>query len=276
MLNKPIERILYDKDGKVRGVVSEGQEAYCKQLIADPSYFVGSDKVKKTGQVARCIALLSHPIANTNDESAQIIIPAAAVKGRKRDIYILQVSHHLAVASKGWYIAVISADVEGKEIPDSKADAKGCEAGVRAQLAPALPLLGEVKQFFFWVSNNYEAANDSKKDGIFISSSYDATSHWESSAAEVVAFAETLTGKKMDLNQTLTADSLQDPDAVLGAEGGEEEKESSSAADGGAEKAAEKAAAEKAAAELAAVTAALESAALEGDKPTSSSSSSTS
>jgi len=268
MLNKPIERILYDKEGKVRGVVSEGQEAYCKQLIADPSYFVGTDKIKKTGQVARCIAIMNHPIANTNDESAQIIIPAAQVKGRKRDIYILQVSHQLAVASKGWYIAVISADVEGKDIPDLKADAKGCETGCRAQLAPALTLLGEVKQFFFWVSNNYEACNDSKKDGIFISSSYDATSHWESSASEVVAYAEALTGKKMDLNQSLTADSLSDPDAVLGAETAEEEKEATSEPAGGA--------ADKTAAELAAVTAALESASLEGDKekPTSSSSSS--
>eukprot|EP00456_Euglypha_rotunda_P083614 TRINITY_DN8310_c0_g1_i15.p1 TRINITY_DN8310_c0_g1~~TRINITY_DN8310_c0_g1_i15.p1 ORF type:complete len:299 (-),score=40.13 TRINITY_DN8310_c0_g1_i15:4-900(-) len=50
MLNKPISKILYDKDGKVTGVESEGKVAYCKQLIADPSYFLGTDKVKKTMQ----------------------------------------------------------------------------------------------------------------------------------------------------------------------------------------------------------------------------------
>jgi Rab GDP dissociation inhibitor len=39
-----------------------------------------SDKVKKTGQVVRCICLLDHPIPNTKDGlSTQIIIPQKQV-----------------------------------------------------------------------------------------------------------------------------------------------------------------------------------------------------
>lgn len=83
MLNKPIEEIVY-KDGVVVGVKSEGEVAKCKFVIGDPSYF--PDKVKKVGQVARQICVLSHPIPNavTNSgapaASAQIIIPFKETK----------------------------------------------------------------------------------------------------------------------------------------------------------------------------------------------------
>jgi len=99
---------MYDDKGMVTGVKSEGevrlalcfcgrcipstgsaafssvfamvlacvQVARCKKLIGDPSYFVGTNKVRKTGQVARCICILSHAVDNTNGaDSCQIIIP---------------------------------------------------------------------------------------------------------------------------------------------------------------------------------------------------------
>ena len=49
MLDKPIEKIEYDAEGKVCGVTSGGETAKTKRVIADPSYF--PDKVKKVGQV---------------------------------------------------------------------------------------------------------------------------------------------------------------------------------------------------------------------------------
>ena len=49
MLNKPIEKIVYDEEGRVTGVQSEGETARAKMVIGDPSYFM--DKVKKVGQV---------------------------------------------------------------------------------------------------------------------------------------------------------------------------------------------------------------------------------
>ncbi|KXJ25385.1 Rab GDP dissociation inhibitor beta [Exaiptasia diaphana] len=91
MLNKPIEKIVYDDEGRVVGVTSEGETAKAKMVIGDPSYF--SDKVKKVGQVVRAICIMNHPINNTKDiESVQIIIPQNQV-GRKhacddiKDVY---------------------------------------------------------------------------------------------------------------------------------------------------------------------------------------------
>ena len=49
MLDKPIEKIEYDAEGKVCGVTSGGETAKTKRVIADPSYF--PEKVKKVGQV---------------------------------------------------------------------------------------------------------------------------------------------------------------------------------------------------------------------------------
>lgn len=81
MLHKPIKEVLYDDNGRVRGVsavdaeTGNVQEARCKKLLADPSYFVGTDKVKKIGQVVRIICVLSHPIPNTSDsESCQVCV----------------------------------------------------------------------------------------------------------------------------------------------------------------------------------------------------------
>lgn len=73
MLNKPTDEILME-NGAVCGVKSEGEIAKTKAVIADPSYFPG--RVKKIGQVVRCICILSHPIPNTSDsKSCQLIIP---------------------------------------------------------------------------------------------------------------------------------------------------------------------------------------------------------
>merc|ERR1712013_819340 len=73
MLDKPIDEIVYE-GGKVIGIKSGGETAKCKQVYCDPTYV--SDKVKKTGQVVRCICLMDHPIPNTKDAlSTQIIIP---------------------------------------------------------------------------------------------------------------------------------------------------------------------------------------------------------
>jgi len=112
------------------------------------------------------------------------------------------VSYLHKVAAEGKFVAVMSANVEGKEIPALEKDSKGCEEGCRRELEAALAVLKGVKvlQTFFWVSDAYAAANDSKKDGIFISSSYDATTHFESASREVLAMHEAITGKKLNLS----------------------------------------------------------------------------
>ena len=84
MLDKKIDKIVYDDEGKFVGVESEGKLAKGKQLLADPTYFIGTDKVKKVGQVARCIVLLPSPIPKTNNSpSCQMILPHDNLPGRK-------------------------------------------------------------------------------------------------------------------------------------------------------------------------------------------------
>jgi Rab GDP dissociation inhibitor len=185
MLNKPIEEILYDKEGAVIGIRSEGKEARCKKLIGDPSYFMGTDKIKKVGQIARCICILSHPIPFTNDvDSCQILIPGKTCN-RKSDIYISLVSYSHQVASKGKFIALATCPVETKD--------------PRAELAPALKVVGKIDQEFFWVADNYVPVNNPAKDNVFITQTYDATTHFEDATREVMSLYTAFTGKPLDL-----------------------------------------------------------------------------
>jgi Rab GDP dissociation inhibitor len=109
MLDKPADEIVYE-NGKVVGVKSQDEVAHTDCVIGDPSYF--PDKVQKVGQVVRCICIIKHPIANTKDlSSCQIIIPQNQV-GRSSDIYISCVSFAHSVATKGYYLAMVSTNVE--------------------------------------------------------------------------------------------------------------------------------------------------------------------
>jgi len=182
MLNKPIESIVYE-NGVCVGVKSEGEVAKCDLVIGDPSYF--PDKVKKIGQVVRCICILNHPIPDTNDaESCQIIIPQKQV-ARKSDIYISLMSHSHSVCSKGKYIALVSTTVETSQ-PE-------------AELEPGLKLLGQILEKFYSVSDTYEPITDGTKDKCFISKTYDATSHFESTVEDVLDVYRRITGKDLDL-----------------------------------------------------------------------------
>jgi len=115
MLNKPPLKINY-VDGVFNGVSIQDDETNTVKdikaniLVGDPSYF--PDKIKKVGQVARCIVILHHPIPNTADaDSCQIIVSQKEAK-RKNDIYVSCVSHSHLVAPKGKYIALVSTIVE--------------------------------------------------------------------------------------------------------------------------------------------------------------------
>jgi len=180
MLNKPIQGFTFDDKGRVTGVKSEGEVAKCNAVIGDPTYF--SDKVKQVGQIVRCINILNHPIPNTNDsESVQIILPNAELK-RKNDIYISCVSDTHEVAPKGHYIVLVSTFVE--------------TSNPKAELQPGLALLGNVLHQFWSVDPLYVPINNSKEEGIHISNSYDATSHFETIANDVIRIYREVTGEQ--------------------------------------------------------------------------------
>jgi Rab GDP dissociation inhibitor len=88
MLDKPIDEIVTDGDGKFVGVRSGTETVKAKQLIGDPSYFSsasesGKIRVVEDGKVVRAICILKHPIPGTEDaDSIQIIIPQNQVNRR--------------------------------------------------------------------------------------------------------------------------------------------------------------------------------------------------
>jgi Rab GDP dissociation inhibitor len=194
MLSKPIDGFEFDSNGRICGVVSEGQTARCRAVIADPSYF--PDRVEQIGQVIRCICIIDHPIGSTNSsESCQIILPQNQY-GRQNDIYISCVSFAHHVAPPGKYIVMISTIIETDD--------------PRSEVNPALNILGEVIQSFYSVSPIFVPKNDSKADGIFISNSYDATTHFESVADDVIRIFREYTGEE-DVSRILIPAPNDDP-----------------------------------------------------------------
>ncbi|RLM86199.1 guanosine nucleotide diphosphate dissociation inhibitor 2-like [Panicum miliaceum] len=183
MLNKPECKVEFDSEGKVCGVTSEGETAKCKKVVCDPSYL--PDKVKKVGKVFRAIAIMSHPIPNTAEShSVQIILPQKQL-GRKSDM-------------QGKFIAFVSAQAETDNL--------------QTELKPGIDLLGPVDELFFDTYDRYEPTNDSSSDNCYISTSYDATTHFESTVMDVLSLYTKITGKMVDLSVDLSAASASEDD----------------------------------------------------------------
>lgn len=184
MLNTPVDEIVYEGNSVV-GIKSGGVVAKCKQVFCDPSYV--KESVKKTGQVIRCICLLNHPIPNTRDAlSTQIIIPQNQVN-RKSDIYVSLVSNTHQVSAQGWFIAMVSTKVE--------------TSNPELEIKPGLDLLGPIKQKFVSYSDYYEPTHDGKDTKVFISKSYDATSHFETTCLDVLDIYKRATGEEFDFSK---------------------------------------------------------------------------
>lgn len=173
MLDKPIDEIVYDSEGKVSGVRSGSETVKAKKVIGDPSYFLSGngDKVIEQGKVVRSICLLKHPIPNTDDsDSLQLVVPQAQV-GRKHDIYIAAISSTHNVCAKDYYVAIVSTIVE-TSTPELELD-------------PAYQLIGPIHDKFVTVSPVYAPASSGQQDNVFITRSYDATSHFETVTDDV-------------------------------------------------------------------------------------------
>ena len=96
------------------------------------------------------------------------------------------VSHSHLICAKGIYVAIISATVE-TENPEQ-------------EIAPAVELLGDVLEMFVSVSNLYEPIKDGAHNNLWITSSYDATSHFESASEEILQIYQKIVGEKLNLN----------------------------------------------------------------------------
>jgi len=72
------------------------------------------------------------------------------------------------------------------------------------EIAPALALLGNIEQKFVSIVDEFVPNEDGKKDGIFISTTYDGSSHFESTSLDVLNLYKKITEKDMDLTPMKT------------------------------------------------------------------------
>ncbi len=91
-----------------------------------------------------------------------------------------------AVCAQGLRIVIVSTTVETED--------------PQAEIQPALALLGPILEMFVQVSDLQEPTNDAGAESLYITKSYDATSHFESSSKDVLAIYERITGETLDLN----------------------------------------------------------------------------
>ncbi|EJU00049.1 rab GDP-dissociation inhibitor [Dacryopinax primogenitus] len=195
MLDKHVDEVLTDPaTGKFIGVRSGEETVKAKLVIGDPSYFGAGEmkegqkvRVMEEGMVVRAICILKHPIPGTEDvDSLQIIIPQNQVN-RQNDIYIALLSHHQGVCAQGVYVAIVSTVVE-TSVPEK-------------ELAPGLALLGPIFDKFVQVSPLYTPTTTGVEDQIFITRSYDATSHLETVVADVRDVWQRVTGEPLKLEK---------------------------------------------------------------------------
>jgi Rab GDP dissociation inhibitor len=90
------------------------------------------------------------------------------------------------VCKKGFAIAILSTNVETNN-PEE-------------ELAPAFELVGPVIEKFFTVSEVFTPTDDGTADNIYVSSSFDACSHYEPETLQVISAYKRITGKDIDLD----------------------------------------------------------------------------
>ncbi|KAL0230131.1 hypothetical protein PCE1_003693 [Barthelona sp. PCE] len=197
ILNNQPTDFTFDEEGKVNGATIMGQHVGVSRIVADWTYF--PEKVEKIGQVVRAICIMRHGIPNTDDiDSCQIIIPATEVGNRRSDIYVSLLSSTHKICEKKCWIATCSTVVE-TDTPMNE-----------LQSAFNLLNLSPQDQVFHEVIDQVRVIDDGTKDNIFVVSSYDEMSHFETTVDDVAEVYERMTGENIwsvvdRYNEELTA-----------------------------------------------------------------------
>ena len=187
MLDRKFEGIETDSNGKFVGVRADGQVVKARFVVGDPTYF--PDKVHKVGQVVRSINIIKGVLANTKDaDSLQVILPQKPT-GRHHDTYMSIVTHQHMIAPAGFKVATLSTTVETENPAE--------------ELAFASSLLPDKRATFVIVKDIFEPNTDGVDDQIFISKSYDATSHFETASLDILDIWRRITGSALDLSKTI-------------------------------------------------------------------------
>ncbi|KAG5830790.1 hypothetical protein ANANG_G00314330 [Anguilla anguilla] len=150
-----------------------------EELVMENGKVVG---VKSEGEVARCKQLICDP-SYVMDRANKIIIPQNQVN-REHDIYVCMISYAHNIAAQGKYVAIVSTTVETND-PEK-------------EIKPALDLLEPVEQKFVSISDLYSPVDLGTESQIFISRSYDATTHFETTCDDIKDIYKRMTGTDFD------------------------------------------------------------------------------
>lgn len=163
--------------------------AKAKMIIANPAYYsqLGyANLVRPVSKTIRCICITDRPIANTESCNAvQIIFPQKQT-GRKSDIYVMQIGPSHGVCKKGFFLAIISTTAEAKTVDED--------------LQIAFTIIPKPLYKFVTQEIVYESASKDVTNNWFVTSTLDATSHFESAAENVMDIYKRITKKDLDLN----------------------------------------------------------------------------
>merc|ERR1719291_798267 len=185
-------------DGAACGVKVKEVMAKSKIIIGDASYFPG--KSKKVGGVVRPIALLDEPLPQMAKDSAgscQVILPAGQV-GRTNDLYLFFGGGCHKVAPVNKYVAFLSTKIENEYPEGTSPDAVAAK-----ELSAGLVLLQASKptKLFYDMYNIMDPLSDGCTDKVFISKSFDPTSHFESAIKDVLEIYERITGAPLEMKE---------------------------------------------------------------------------
>jgi len=91
------------------------------------------------------------------------------------------------VAAKHWFVATVSTTVE-TSTPEK-------------ELEPGLQLLGGIEKMFVTTADIYQPKTDGTDNQVFISTSYDATTHFETTCKDVLDIFKRATGEEFDFSK---------------------------------------------------------------------------
>ena len=96
------------------------------------------------------------------------------------------VSYSHLICAKGIYVVSISTTIE--------------TANPMQEIQPAIDLLGPILDMFVSESTLFDPLEDGKASNLWISKSYDPSSHFEVASNDILEIYEKIVGEKLDLN----------------------------------------------------------------------------
>ena len=250
LMERTINKFFYDsKTNHVVAVQSihpetkEVEGCTVDAVVGDPSYFDDTRRVQ-SGSVIRCICLLRGPVPGLPKdlESAQIIYPQGqCIPKRKHDIYISVVGHRLKCTPENVWSATMSTMQESSESSGSSGSSGSSESsgsgesssssskeeessGIMAEFANVFSLLGGdiniIDTFYeatpYYTPSEINVLTSSQDDCVYVSKSVDATTHFESTTADIIELYKKVTGEDLDLSLPSPTNSQEEEEEKKG------------------------------------------------------------